>query len=318
MRRAVLLLAVVLLGVGFRPAPTFALAGPDSISIESIKRYDDVALTGDVLVTVEYVITYGAVPPESVNTGWLGRLLDGSGQLASVQPFAGGVIPNSGYSRGMFSFYLSAPAITGALSVALQGNPSLSPAPAGITSASVQAQETADLVPDIRLAAQRMENDWGETLLTPLGGTIKFTTDGEDYFANVIPNLSAYAPELFIFSASTPGFEEDPHPATAITDRKALLDGTAIDGVFSALSDYTGASQELLETIVVLLLAAGVAALVMGYAPEHNEIAIWAVVFVAPLGGGMLGLGNWYLLGGLFSFLAVIALGWTLWGKRMG
>jgi hypothetical protein len=300
---------------------TWALADPDTILLESINRYDDVAVSGDMFILVEYTLEYAVLPTENVSEGWLGRLIDvgGTGQLASVQPFAGGNIPDLGYSRGAYGFYFAEePIISGTLTVTLEGNPSLSPTPAGLTSDSITQRDASELAEDLRAQALRFENIWDVDLISPVsGGVNRYTIDGEDYFSSALPNLRNLAPDLFILQSAQPDVPEREFD-TAYTDaREALFDGTPMNTGFESLGSFLNVPEAVARFIVAMLLA-GLAAFLVGRALPNTDFTSTAQIwtgYLVLMGGFWIGLVNIATLG-IITVLCVLATATVMFLQR--
>lgn len=305
----------------FQLGQVFALADPDTIRLEQITRYDDVAISGDMFILVEYTLEYAVLPTENISQGWLGRLIDvgGSGQLASVQPFAGGDIPDLGYSRGAYGFYFQdEPAITGTLRVTLEGNPSLSPTPTGIFSESVIQRSAADLAPDLRAMAIRFEDIWNVDLISPVsGGVNRYTSSGEHYFSSALPNLRNLAPDMFTLQSVQMDVPDRTVDTVYTNGRIALLDGTPLDSGFESLADFLNVSEAVARFIVAFALAIAVAALVgraewIKEAEYATTLQIWCG-YIVLCGGFWLGLVTIQVLGLLLVIpIVVMAIQWNL------
>jgi len=242
--------------------PVRALADPDVIVIEQVRRYTNVETSGDALFVVHYDLEYTVPPAEPISEGWIGRVLDvgGAGQLASVAPISTGVIPLDGYDHGIYSFYFAtAPVATGTLTITLEGNPGLSPTPTGITTTSIEDRTAADLVGDIRLAAMHFEAFWtpAADLITFAGGVGRFTDDGGNYFISAIPNLTNYAPTLFSLGFIQPDPNEhiDAPDGTFQTARDNFWNNTPLRSFTTTWGAYIGLPRAIFETILVLIMA---------------------------------------------------------------
>lgn len=240
----------------------FALANPDVISIEQVRRYTNVEISGDALYVVHYNLEYTVPPSESITQGWIGRLLDvgGAGQLGSVAPQTGGVQPDLGYTHGAYSFYFGvAPVPTGTLTITLEGNPGLSPTPTGITTTSIEDRAVSDLPGDMRILALHFETTWSPTvdLITFAGGVGRFTDDGSNYFLAAVPNLNNYAPTLFSlgFIQPDPAAHVDTVDPTFQTARDNFWSGTPLRGFTATWGGYIGLPRVVFETILVLITA---------------------------------------------------------------
>jgi hypothetical protein len=312
----------VLIFVAFRIGQVFALADPDVIRLESITRYDDVAVTGDMFILVEYTLEYVVLPNENISQGWLGRLLDvgGAGQLASVQPFAGAAIPDLGYSRGTYGFYFATePTITGTLRVTLEGNPTLSPTPAGLTSDSITQRAAADLAPDLRAQAIRFEDIWNVDLVSPIsGGVNRYTQiNGEEYFSSALPNLRNLAPDMFVLQTRTLEVPDRSFDTTYTAGRFAIWNGTPIQTAFQNFATFLGTSETVARFVIALFFAVLIAAIVgLSEAVRETDftiaIQIW-VGYLVMFCGFWLGMVTVQVLGLMLVIPVVImAVQWNL------
>lgn len=266
--RHLIIVAATLALIGL-PQSAFALADPDVIRIESVNRYDDVAVTGDLFILVEYTLNYTVLPPENVSQGWVGRLIDvgGAGQLAAVSPFAGHDIPNLGYSRGTYGFYFqTAPAISGTLRVTLEGNPALSPTPTGIYTESITTAASSSLATELRAQGIRFEDIWDVDLISPVsGGVNRYTSDGEHYFSSALPNLRRLAPDLFVLQSIQPEIASRNSDSSFGDSRAAIWDGTVVAIGFAGIASFLGVSDTIARFLVAFL-GAGVVVVLIGLA----------------------------------------------------
>ena len=311
----------VIVAAAFRLGQVFALADPDVIRLESISRYDGVAVTGDMFILVEYTLDYAVLPTENISQGWLGRLIDqgGAGQLASVQPFAGAGIPDLGYSRGTYGFYFAtAPTITGTLQVTFEGNPSLSPTPNGISSDSITQRSASDLAPDLRAEAVRFEDIWDVDLISPVSdGVNRYTADGEDYFTSALPNLRSVSPDMFVLQSIQPEIPDRTVDSAYANSRFAVWDGTFIKTGFESLATALDTSETVVRFILALVIAVVVMAIVGGVEwlkeTEYTvTLQIW-LGYMVMFGGYWLGLVTVQVLGMLLVVpIVVMAIQWNL------
>ena len=303
----------------FRIGQAFALADPDVLRLEFINRYDDIAVSGDAFFLVEYTLEYVVPPNESIAQGWLGRLVDvgGSGQLAAVQPFAGASIPDQGYSQGTFGFYFQVePTVTGTLRIILDGNPSLSPTPAGVFSDSITQQSASDLVVDLRAQGVRLEDVWAVDLISPVGdGVNRYTLAGEEYFSSALPNLRNLAPDLFVLQSITPDVPDRPSDATYTTARFNLWNGTPVKTGFENFATFLNVSEVVARFVIMLTIAVAVAVgigLAEGIRGTEYAVALQILSgFLMMLLGFWLGMVTVQVIGTMLS-LAVVVLA-TQW-----
>lgn len=285
-RKIVLLLGVLGLIALLSDKPAYALANPDVINIEQVRRYTGVLTSGDALFIVHYHLEYNVLPAEPISEGWIGRVLDvgGAGQLASTAPQAVVLIPNTGYDHGVYSFYFAtAPVPTGTLTITLEGNPALVPTPAGITTTTIENRAASDLVGDLRLLAVHFENTWfpGGILdvITFTSGAGRLTEDATTYFTAAIPNLANYAPSLLSLGFIQP----DPNahidsPDTAFqTARDNFWSNTPFRSATTTWSAWFHLPRAVFETVIVLIFAVVFGGLVYKQT-ETQELGIFAAV----------------------------------------
>ena len=131
----------------------FAISNPTSITIVDVRAYDAVLEADDLLVVVEYDLAYTVFPAEIISDAYLGRFLNGTTELTSVEPYA---FNDKGYGAGIFSFYWSpAQKETASIefnnpnvepyTVVLQGKPGVFPGTApSITSPTIHWQDASN------------------------------------------------------------------------------------------------------------------------------------------------------------------------------
>ena len=100
-------------------SPVWAISNPDSISIQSVRVFQNLWETGDMLFLCEYKVMYATDPTEDPKDTFLVGVWDGTTQKYSR--------PLSYYDHNMQSVYLTAAqALTweGSYTVRVMGNPS--------------------------------------------------------------------------------------------------------------------------------------------------------------------------------------------------
>ena len=316
MRSVVLGMLLALLSV----QQVLALGDPATKNLEQIRQYNNVAVTGDMLLVVHYDMAYTVAPAESISQGWIGRVLDvgGSGQRASVAPESRPLIPHAGYDHGLYSFYFEvAPVITGTLTITLEGNPSLSPTPDGITSTTIETRQASDLVGDIRGLAIHLGHEWGVDVITFTGGKGRLTVDGENYFTAAIPNLRIYAPSVFELGVVNPdpaGNVDSNVDHSFEQSRRAVWDGSPIRTVLDNAAPVFGMSTEVLEVVLILLGAGAIGLFIHRKFPNAQELGIllavlWIVV------ASYAGFGVWAMVW-VMTFVGVAAIGYLIFFRN--
>lgn len=294
--------------------PVSALDDPDIISIESVRRYNNVAVSGDALFVVYYRLEYNVLPDESIFEGWVGRLIDvgGLGQLASVNPSIAPPIPNDGYTRGIYSFYFeSMPFTTGTLSVTLEGNPALDPTPQGISTGSIQTRSATNLQLDLVIIALQLEPVWAESLIQ----SGRLTEAGQNYFLSAIPGLRTYAPGLFVLGV-LPVNPEDFQDPIDFTFRDGLRDfwiNTPFGDFLAAWSNAMSLPQQLFETGIVFgILAMICTPVVQRFGTPEPALFIGIMGLVV---ASLMGLG-YPELTYTFAVVSALILGWIMFFNK--
>lgn len=295
-----------------------ALADPDLMEIEAVFQYDSILEGGDRLYIVQYEIDYTSIPDETVTEGFLGRLVDDSGQLGSTQLYAGGAIPDLGYTRGLYSFYFEeAPTISGALEVILQGNIALSPTPRPVSTTSIVNRSGVTLLAiDIIQAAVTYETHWttqeGEAidLIDVQNASAVLTPDGDEYFSNTIPLLQSMLPG--IFSVAQTGRTNTPETFTEVYEESLddMWVGTPVENASVNLAASLGLNVTIFETMIALIIAAFVGFLALSFTGGQTGMAAMAGYTVL-LGFALVGWGGLAFVG-LVAFASLIMLGWVL------
>lgn len=238
----------------FAPVHAQAIADPDSITIESVRGYDGVINSGDLLIVVLYDINYTVLPTLAATDAFIGRFFVDNLEVNATEIIA---FNDVGYGRGVFSMYFAEADKTAAsiefnnpsaedYEVILQGKPSAFTDPPVVRTSSItyrSASSTAKLLlTDVADLAESLENDaaWianSFDLITFTVGQKVLTSTGESYFGLAIPNIQIMIPDLFGSSITTPQvFERDFD--TAEQDRLlALWDTGPLGAVFSGLGD---------------------------------------------------------------------------------
>ncbi len=245
------------------PLPVLAtvITNPDSISINAVYAYHNLATVGDQLYLIDYNINYVSPPSTPANSNFLFRLNTAGGiSLAVATPYP---YYNNGYGRGVVAFYFSsgAPTWGDALTVQLSGNP-LRTWTSGVPSVSssisfwsistTQAASQAELATRVLELALSIGTDWGGMLLASaavIGTTL--TTVGQTYFCAVIPNLQQMAPAAFSSYLTAPEAHKISYKDTYAANLAALLIGTPLD--FTKLASKLGWTIGWTNSLVVFV-----------------------------------------------------------------
>lgn len=213
----------------FSPIPVFAsVASPDTFVISSVEAYRDCIEETDQLYIITGTVEYGTNPTGyDVSDLVLIRLMDGTTELGSTSPYP---FYDSGFDYFVVGLYFSAADVsengmgwgesTG-YSVRMEGNPFIdwTTGSPETTMSTFQLWYDGSSVSDtqsrvttrLRVLARTAENNYDPTsflFLESIGGELKLTAYGEDYFTNSIPNLRYIAPDLFTASSTPVNLEE--------------------------------------------------------------------------------------------------------------
>ena len=316
MKKFIVSLLVVLLTLALLPQVAFAISVPDSGPfILRVDAYRHVLETDDLLIVVRYNVPYATVPDKTITQAYIGRLMDGTTELARTSPYA---FYKKGYGHGLFSLYLdsvSAPVWGGAYTVELRGNPTLDWTPAGsappvATTSSINWRGTATAAATQTLMyshliayADELSNYWGVllTVLTPAG--LRLSSSGAAYFENAIPRLRTMCAALFAEGVIVPAYED-------LTWRRTLADATVAAWPFDAggISAWFGlpANDEVFRTLVAFIIVFFLCALIVAKTnrPDFAMLAGYGLLIVLAVPGWI----SPVLVAG-FAFLSVVATG---------
>ena len=325
--------------IGLVASVVFAIANPDTISIEDVRAYSTVLTDGDLLILVEYNLAYASLPTEIISDAYVGRFKRGTEDLNPIEPFA---FNDKGYGRGVFSFYwTSSQRVTDSIefdnpnnedyTVSLQGKIGVFPGSIpSITTDTIDWQDPAItrtlLHEEIVFLARKFENDPGwnddadfDDLIANPGGEDQLTTTGEDYFTGAIPQLSVMTPALFSSGTITPDFVESTFTPSYEDDLNTFWDGNWVDTRFQVLADRFEVPKRGLTTVFalfwMLLIAWFVARLLEGV-NENQAFGLATMALTLPMFTAV----NWIPLSiaMVVAFLCLLGIGWTLWLRRAG
>lgn len=202
--------------------PVLAIAQPDvPTQILAVYAYRHVLEDNDQLYIVDETTPYAALPTESANQALIVRLMNGATVLQSVAPNS---YHQSGWNRNLIVIYFaaaSAPAWSGAYTVQVVGNPTLSWAggtPPSTTSTGIDywssstsiAATQAELASKIIYLAGQLDISWAVGLTTVTSaGTKLSTTTGEVFYAAVFPAMRSAAPAAYSGSTTSPAYSDN-------------------------------------------------------------------------------------------------------------
>ena len=222
LHRSVVLLVtlLVLLSVA---TPAYAIEDPDSISIESVKVYEGLWESGDMLFLVEYKIMYGSNPDEDPQDTFLLGVWAGA--------VKGPDRPLDYYYHNFTSVYLTAAQVAtfgytfeDELKVRVAGNPAYFPVlteGVNMDTATLSAGNWVNggdlettrtyLAAWCIILAKVFEASWDITLLT---SGDKLNSTGMLKFKEAIPGLDSICPEIFQVYATFPEYDDPAYTPT--------------------------------------------------------------------------------------------------------
>ena len=238
--QVVLLLCAVCSSVFF-VVPVKAIDNPTSVSIGDVFVFTNLVETGDQLFFVRYDVSYSPEPTEDAEDTWLMAIYDTDGStLLYTRPL-------NYYQHNIISIYLTpAQALTWgtAYKVRVMGSPSVfDPLIEGTnmrtsTLSGGNYREIEDLSGVLLDQAQILENDWGVALLTTAG---LLNTTGAFYFLKAVPNLNAFAADIFQTTVAYPeGFDRT--WAAAYGNMLESHAGPNLTAAFVGFGDFLGVS----------------------------------------------------------------------------
>lgn len=296
----------------------YAIVDPDSLQIRYVNAYRSVLETNDILYVVSYDVEYSSTPTEPISDTYITRLLTlGSSELQASIP-----VPyfDNGYGRGVTSLYFTAEQVTNLsitwgdpYTVRLQGNPSSFPSPPAISTSSInyknQFATQFHLQNDIYTEAVSLQLVWS-ALLSPdsislvesQGNAVVFTSDGEDYFLQSIPNLNQMIPDLFVGTNDVPDSQDlnRPHDQSYRDQLAALWDNTFIGDQFQQFADAWFVPVELVK-FGVWMVVCGVISSIFLTATQRGDFSMVVYTLLIPV-GAYIGLVD-LVFAALFAFL---------------
>ncbi len=329
--------AGVFLWLGHTPL-VYAIADPDSISIQGVRAYDSVLEADDLLIVVEYNLAYTTLPDEIISDAYLGRFLRDSTELKSVEPFA---FNDKGFGRGVYSLYWTAVQKSADsiefdnpnsenYQVRLQGKVGVftGSVPTIASSSIVWTNElntAALLFQDIETVARKFENDTGwnddpdfADLINDQGGAVQFTLTGETYFSNAIPQLITMIPAMFSLAKESPDFSEKPDSRSFANDKDQFWNGNWIDTHFDFLATQHQAPKRTFTAMAAVIFMGLIAFFCAGLLGQ-NELAapfgILTMAFTFPMFGAI----NFFPLNFVLTttfVLGILGLGWIFFLRK--
>lgn len=208
-------LLVVLAAVLTTGVPVSAsVANPDSGPfIVAYAAYENLYVTDDIAVIVEYNVPYASLPDDTATINFLVRLLDSGGTvLDTVRPFS---YQDLGYNYGAAVMYFSPSEITWGSSYTIQliGNPTVDWA-SGVPE-DTTAMSSADWSASTTIVEGReqfcqkivdiavdLENRWNVALTSQaVDGTV-LSSYGQQYFGSIVPYFASVCGNILIITGA--------------------------------------------------------------------------------------------------------------------
>lgn len=304
-RRLGAILAASVLGIMSIMTPVFAIANPDSIAVNSVKVFQNLFETGDMMFVAYVDVAYASAPSETASTAFSFSIYDGSGNLKVTR----GLIA---YNDTMISIYQTAAQVTAgftwgaAYTIKLQGNPALFGSLVEGTNVKTFALTSDDWITGVQAASRSLLREFvlqeyttieiakGVTYLVFSNGAYYLNSAGMALAVAAIPGITTACPTLSQVSSSTVDIDTVTSTgdlATEYTLENKL--GTAIYTNFVNLGNWLGITPEmaaglfisficiLAASIVFVATGNGMASLLVGAVPFMilgNAVALIPVV----------------------------------------
>jgi len=231
-----LLLSVMLWA--FSPI-AFAVANPDSISIQWCGVFRNVLTTGDQLWVVEHAVIYGStsLPVESASSTFLFSIYGTDGTTLRYSRAL------NYYGTNIISIYLTpSQALTweSAYYIKIMGNPAYFSLTEGVNMitrvlGNSSFYEADELPTQLISVALDLQDVWGTTIVS----NNKLNTTGSTYFREAIPNLNSMVPEIF---QETTAYMQMGNASGNITYGNVTRMGPGFMAMLSDLGNMTGVS----------------------------------------------------------------------------
>ena len=245
MLRGFLLGVVLSLALLFGLAtPVCAIGNPDSITVESVRIFQNLWETGDQLYVVEHKIMYASDPDEDPGDTFLVGLWQGSTQVYSK--------PVNYYAHNVVTIYLTpTQALTweGSYSIKVMGNPAYFPTltegtnmrtlelSGGHWVSGTQEESRAYLQAWVVHLAEVFEASWpGEVDLLTAADTLNEA--GAAVFKEAIPGLETICSGVFAVSVGYPEMEEPAFTGGAYQEKLRERVGTRLTGALNGLGTF--------------------------------------------------------------------------------
>lgn len=251
-----------------------APANPDSITLHTVRVFENIFETDDMLFVISYDVEYAAEPSEPADETFLMAIYDTDGTTLLFER------PLNYYQYNVHSIYLdadNADTLTwdSEYRVRVMGNPvyfpatedttmdtvTLSPATHWISGTMANSREY--LTTHCLDLAATLEDQWSMTLIVSTAEGQRLNSTGRTTFLDAIPNLDSALSELFQVSIETITVDPVAYNGTyeADTTISSML-GSQVAASFSGLGDWMGISEQSVGILWILFLACSIAGIV--------------------------------------------------------
>jgi len=250
----------------------YAISDPDSISIESVRVFQNIAEADDQLYIIEYKVTYTVEPTEDSRDAFFAGITDGTSMLSTI--------PLRNYGHSFISIYLdSASALTwegAGYFVRLSGNPTVfTSLTLGVNVASVAVVSTDWIDGTLSGTTPTLLKDWIIVVVENIERSTgvdyvtsgkKLNVTGSSYVEDLIPGIRSHVTGLFGQSAAfptvpTPTFLYS-YQSTLEANRGERLDN-ALDTLGSLVTGKGGMGS-IVGVVLFLLLGITIVGVVYG------------------------------------------------------
>jgi hypothetical protein len=300
LRKLAIAILVVAMCVITPLTPCFAIANPTSITIHTLKVFQNIFETGDILFVCSYDIAYTVEPTEDCEDAFLFNLYGTNGTTLIAQRAV------QYYQYNITSLYFNATAAASltwetAYKLKIVGNPALFTTLVEGTNMVTWTLSSSDYITGAMAdsqsylrshcitLAQNLEDNWATTLLVTTADGQVLNTDGRTVFLDAIPGLDGVIKDLFQLSSSGMDITWDTHDddlqQTLSMANKA---GTTISNAFTGIGDYIGMSGQTVAGLFITLIALICMGIVFFY--SGNTVAAMALSTPIILMGNWMGL----------------------------
>ncbi len=287
-RTFIVLFILFVLASSLSPKSVFAISNPDSISIQSVKAFRNIAETADQMYLIEYKITYSSDPSEDSRDAFFVALGDGTTLLFTND------VRNYGHSFA--SIYLSASNALTWESTSyfawVSGNPTLFPTlTLGVNKINLSIISTdwidgtldgttpTVLGNEIIRIVENIERSTDGNFLT---SNDKLNTSGSDLVTDIIPGIRTFVPGIFAQTASFPsptfGTFTRPFPATLEANRGTRLT-ESLETIGILATGKTG-SGDLVGMVLFTLLGISLLGGIYAYSKDGTTTMIVALPLI--------------------------------------